>query len=267
MLDVYISGLYLVEELEAAMMVHLVDSHAVGVSPHLAQLQALKSIIDDTQTTKPDAAHVLMANTPNETWVWDLKGRWVTMPPSDSGDDDLTPLGTSTEDANEVPSGDAGWNSRARIADLRACGGATRITNENAVASTMMLTHGQVDVLDPGGPGSRAVWQFTGKDDEVLMKRALSDKVRYSCPTAAQQLTVWIDDVPVVFKAAGGAVSVMNMPTAAPPSCPGCKPTMKHFSAFYKMVDKQVTPEICLFRYTPKTNEDAGTDYCPGGRI
>jgi hypothetical protein len=257
---VNISGLYLLEELDAAMLVHLVDAEAIGMTPHRAMLQVKKSMLDDLKTGKPD--HVL--GTSDETWVWDLKGRWVTMPVSGSGGDDLKPIGTSTEDDAEIPMTEAGWNSKARIPDLRTICGATKITNERAVASTMGLTHGQVNVLQPDGVGSRAVWQFP--NNGVLIKRALSNKIRYWCPTGGQQLTIWVGVVPIVFKNGGGLAEVSNLPDPQHVK-EYSDPTMKHFRAFYKMVDKRTTPDICLFRWTPLEKEDAGTDYCPGGGI
>ena len=145
-----ISGLYLLEELDGSMMIHLIDADAIGMSLHRGMLTARKSILEDSQMTKPDPAHVQNDNTPNELWMWDLKGR-CTMPLSDSGDD-LTALKTSSEDSAEIPS-DAGWNSKARIADLQSCCGATRITKENAVASTLALTHGQVAMSQTGRRG------------------------------------------------------------------------------------------------------------------
>ena len=263
-LGIDFEGLYLLEEKGSAMAVHLVDAHEIGMSPHRAQLRAFKSTIDDTQTMRPQ--HVEPYGN-DEIWVWDLDQRQVTTPRSDSGDDDLTPLGNSTEDTAEIPTTEDGWNSRARIADLRLCCGATKITEKSAIASTVNLTHGRVDVLNPGDPASRAVWQFTGPHDQVLMRRALSDKVRYSCPTAGQQLVIRVGEVPIVFKSGGGLARAINTPLKVGNKCRGCDLKMDHFRMFFKMVDKQMTPDICLYRFTLPPGEDVLPDYCPGGRI
>ena len=256
-------GLYLIEEKSSAMTVHVLDAKSVGMPEHLPQLRAFESTIDRCESDVPD--QVIEAGS-DKRFVWNLKGVDVTAPPSDSGSNDLTPLGDSDEDSLDIPNTADGWNSRARIADLRVCCGATQITNPKAFTSSVTLTHGRVDVLEPTNYGARTVWEFT-RGQTVLMKRALSDSLRYSCPTGGRPLTVTVGTRKIVFKATGSLVEVMNMPMGRPNHCNGCSPTMKHFPAFFKAVDKAFDPKICLAAYIQSTAKDVFPDYCPGGRI
>lgn len=269
-LTIGFEGLYVIEEKGSSMLVHLVDATAVGMPAHLARLKALASTIDQAQTAKPDPAHIIPVGRGDEYWLWDLKGYAVTTPPSEKGGDDLTKPNNSSEDGVDIPTTDAGWNSLARVPDLRVCCGASKITNTAALASSVTLTHGQLDVLKPADAiGSKAVWKFTdpatGKE---LMRRALSNTVQYSCPTSGKSLVIRVGTQDIVFKPAAAAVSIENLPTIKAPRCPQpCTPTMNHFKALCKVVDATIDPTIALaVAFSPGTNVEAGADYCPGGR-
>ncbi len=262
-LSVDFEGLYLVEEKTSSMAIHLINGQAVGMPEHVPQLSAMASTIDKSRTAQP-AKIVPIAG--DEVWIWGLVGVDVTGPPSGTGVADLTPLGVTGEDANEIPTTDTGWNSRARLADLSVCCGATRITRLDGLATSVILTHGQVDVLNPGGIGSHAVWKVVNPSGTQLMQRALSNRVRYSCPTNGSPLTIRVGNKPVVFKASGAEVLVRNLPKKLK-NCSGCMPNMDHFPGLSGVVDKQFDPTITLARFVPGVELEAGTDYCPGGRI
>jgi hypothetical protein len=264
-LTVAFQGLYLIEEKPSsmAMAIHLIDGPAVGIPEHVPQLSALASTIDKTGTAQP-AKIVQVAG--DEVWIWGLTGVDVTTPPPDSGGNDLAPLGVSAEDTSDIPTTAAGWNSRARLADLSLCCGATKITKPDALASSIILTHGQVDVLKPEDIGARAVWKVANPSGTQLMKRALSNRIRYSCPTNGKQLVIRVGNKPIVFKASGAEVLVRNLPRKHN-ECMDCMPNMNHFPALDRVVDKQFDPVITLASFVPQPGQDVGTDYCPGGRI
>src|SRR6266511_3489091 len=82
-LQVDFEGLYIIEGHGANTKVRMIDGAVVGVPTHLLQLKALASAIDQTKTTKPDAAHVVPVGA-DFFWLWDLQGKDVTMPKADS---------------------------------------------------------------------------------------------------------------------------------------------------------------------------------------
>jgi hypothetical protein len=262
-LTVAFQGLYLIEEKTSSMAIHLIDGPAVGIPEHVPQLSVLASTIDKTGTAQP--AKVVPVGG-DEVWIWGLTGVDVTTPPPDSGGNDLAPLGVSAEDSKEIPTTDAGWNSRERLADLRVCCGATKINKVDALASSIILTHGRVDVLKPEDIGARAVWKVANPSGTQLIQRALSNNIRYSCPTNGKQLVIRVGNKPILFKASGAEVLVRNLPVK-PKECSGCMPNMEHFPALDGVVDKKFDPVITLASFTPQPGQDAGTDYCPGGRI
>jgi len=258
-------GLYLIEEKTSsmAMAIHLIDGQAVGMPDHVPQLSVLASTIDQTGTAQPTKKVPLGGD---EVWIWGLTGVDVTTPPPDTGGNDLAPLGVSAEDGDPIPTTDAGWNSRERLANLRVCCDATKIDKLDALASSVILTHGQVDVLKPDDVGDRAVWVFSKPSGPELMRRALSNRIRYSCPTNGKQLTIRVGNKPIVFKASGADVLVRNLPRKLK-ECTNCLPNMDHFPALARVVNKQFDPVIALASFVPNPGHDVGTDYCPGGRI
>jgi hypothetical protein len=265
-LRVNIDGLYLVEEKGKAASIHLIDAAGVGMAAHLPQLKVLASTIDQSQTTKPDPAHVIPAGS-DEFWLWDLQGVDVTMPSSDSGNDDFTLPGSSADDGLDIPASDAGWNSLARLPDLKVCCGATKIDKPQLFASSIALRHGRLDVMNPKFVGERAVWQFTDPSGKTLAHRAFSNKVQYACQTNGAA-AIHVGTVPIVFKPGTAEAWVANLPTMKPAPCPApCTPNMAHFTALCHTVDKKFDPAITLAAFSAQANGDAGPDYCPGGRI
>jgi hypothetical protein len=260
-------GLYLIEQKGTSMVVHLIDGPAVNLPAHTAQMQALASTIDQSKTAKPDAAHIVPAGGSDDFWLFDLKGLDVTGPASANGVADLTSDQSSSDDGLEVPSGDAGWHSLARVPDLRVLCGATHITKFDAFSSSVTLNHGHLGVVKPVGIGVAAVWKCTDNKGNELMRRAFSNKVRYSCPTNGQPLAIQVGSQQIVFKPNTVAeVSVFNLPPKSP--CPApCTPNMHHFSAFLAVVDSKFPPSIDLDHMVVPAGSELGADYCPGGRI
>lgn len=269
-LAINFEGLYLIERKGTTMIVHLIDGPAVGLPAHIPQMKALAATIDQTKTAKPDPAHVISAGN-DVFWLWDLKGVDVTGPAGAAGANDLTADQSSNEDNLALPSDGAGWQSMARVPDLRVLLGATRITKYDAFTSSVTLTHGHLAVLKPTDPaGVQTVWVFTNPStNNVIMRRALTNKVSYSCPMNGAEVTVYVGGKPIVFKAGTTPqVSLTNMPVSTMPCGNPCTPHMDHFGAFAKLVDAQFTPTVAAAApFSPVQGQEAGADYCPGGSI
>ena len=219
-LTIRFKGLYIVEHDAASVTIHVVDAPAVGMPPHFGQLQALASQIDQSLTAKPDPSHVVPQGT-DEMWLWDLKGVAVSTPKSTNGTDDLTPPPASaTEDGQDAPSTDAGWNSLHRLPDLKASCGATKIAHPEMIASSISLTHGRVRVLKPDDKiGTGAVWTFAKPTGQQLFRGALSSDVEYTCPTDGKSLAITVGTQSIVFKPASALVVMDNTPLVKAAKC------------------------------------------------
>jgi hypothetical protein len=276
-LEINFEGLYLIERKGTSMIVHLIDGPAVGLPAHLPQMSALASTIDQTKTAKPDAAHIIPAGSGDDHWLWDLKGVDVSGPAAAAGANGLTANQTSSEDSLDMPTDDAGWDSMARVPDLHVLLGATKITNRSALTSSVTLTNGHLAVQKPTDPAGNAVWVFTNPaTGNVIMRRALSNLVSYSCPMNGAEVTMRVGTQSIVFKPGTAVVSLTNKPvpiknssTAMNSGCGNpCTPRMDHFAAFAKLVDAQFTPTVAAAGPLPSvTMDEAGADYCPGGTI
>ncbi len=266
-LTVSFEGLYLLQRQGSAATVHLVDATKVGMAAHAPQLQALKSTLDPTLTSPPNAK---VPAGSDEFWIWNLQGENVTMPPPPNGSNDLTADAPSNEDSLDIPATDQGWHSPARIADMKVLCGASTIATPSAIASSLSLTHGALTVLKPAGLGARAVWLFTDPFGKTLKRGALSNTIRYTCPAYGSALVVNVGTSgKIVFLPnANATVRVTNLPTGPLPICPApCTPNMNHFAALASVVDKQFLPTITLASFTPIQGDDLGPDYCPGGSV
>jgi hypothetical protein len=266
-LQVDFDGLYIIEGQGASTKVRMIEGPMVGVPTHLLQMKALASDIDQTQTTTPDAAHVIPAGS-DFFWLWDLKGNDVAMPKADSGSDDVTSEDSSSEDGQDVPATEPGWHSLKRVPDLKMLCGATKVTNMTAVASTVALRHGHLGVLMPTGVGATAIWKFVKSDGTELKRGAMSNKVRYTRSNNGNQLHIEIGTQKIYFKTGVTAQIVISnlMPSMGP--CPQpCTPNMDHFAAFLKMVDKGFDSKAELVRFTPPSQGAVEPDYCPGSRV
>jgi hypothetical protein len=251
--------------------VHLVDGAALGLGQHIPQLRIPAATIDQSATTKPDAAHIINIGG-TEFWLWDLAGVNVAGPTGPNGQSELTlddtPVGT-----DERPSNDAGWRSLAWVPNLRTLSGATTIVNRNALASSINLHHGRLESTKPSSTGQSAVWKFTHPDGRELLRRALTDRLVYTCPTGEPALRLTIGSQPVVFQRGSNVeATVRNLPPELPAGrrapCPNpCTPNINHFAAFFKLVDAQHTPIGALHSFTPPANADVEPDYCPPARI
>ena len=266
-LQIDFTGLVLLQQAPRSMVVHLVDGPALQLGEHVAQLWAPAAAIDQAQTARPAGTHVKHEG--EEFWLWDLKGLAVTTPAAASGEADLTVDETSTGSA-ETPATEAAWSSLEWVPSLRTLSGATKITRPDALVSSLTLTHGHVASMVPDGVGRFAVWRFTAPDGQVLLRRALTNRVRFSAPTAGAA-SILIGSQPVVFRPGADArLRVMNLPPepASPVPCPSpCHPNMNHFAPYFGLVDANHTPTIALHSFTPPTGADVHPDYCPPGRI
>jgi hypothetical protein len=267
LLKVSLYGLYFVEYGKSSATIHILDGPSLGLPKHTGLLTVDSSFIDQRYTAKPDPAHVV-SGLGIETWTWDLKGA-IAMPKNPGGDDDLVlPPATSAEDAQDVPSTAAGWNSFHRVPDLKTACGATDITNRQYIASSIALTHGTLRILEPGGVGLGAIWQFTSPSGQQIFRGAISDKLEYTCPTNGKSLTISAGASTIVFKPGAANAVVDNRPLVKSSPCgPGCTPNMNHFKAFCKVVDSNADPTITLAAFTPRQGDQAGPDYCPAARI
>ena len=263
-LEIDFEGLYLIEQKTNSMVVRLIEGAAVGLPNHAALIEIPAAVIDQGEPDRKRPAGV------DELWEWDLKGLDVTMPESDTGQADLTSEGPSGQDDDEMPRDDAGWSSLARVPDLRVLCGATKVNpaSYTSFASSVALNHGHVRALKPRGPGEGAVWKCTDPTGTVLMCRAFSNKVRYTCPNQGEVLTIHVGSKPIVFKPSVTVqLRVTNLPAKKPPYIASRDPNMDHFSGLAELVDKKFTPTITLAEYTPNTELNVYPDYCPGARI
>ncbi len=179
----------------------------------------------------------------------------------------MTLDGTSADDALPVPKNDAGWHSFARVPDLRTLCGASKITKFDAFASSMTLTHGHLEAQMPTDAiGPKAVWVFTDNTGKELQRRALTNKISYTCPTNGRSLRIKVGSGYVVFKPGAAQVSVSNLPALSPCGHP-CLPTMHHFAAFAQLVDAKFVPTVTLVHSDAEFNDEAGADYCPGSQV
>lgn len=266
-LQVNFEGLCLVERKEKSTNVHLLDGAAVGFPTHYAQLSINAAAIDQTRTTKPDQNHIKHEGK-DELWLWDLKGVQVVMPLADTGNDDLAIDETSSEDALETPTTDAGWNSLKRLPDVKELFGATKLLDNSRdfIATSVALRHGHLTVLKPIDLGATAVWKYTVNGE--VKRRSFSDLLQYTCPSAGGNKIIEVGTQKIFLKS--GAQSTITISNAPPPTpCPApCEPNMHHFAAFGKLVDATVVPQIDLvLPYTPPRESTILPDYCPPAMI
>lgn len=266
-LQIDFTGLILLQQAARSMVVHLVDGPALQLGEHVAQLWVPAAAIDQTQTARPAPTHVKQEG--EEFWLWDLKGLPVATPAAANGEADLTVDETATGSA-ETPATEAAWSSLEWAPSLRTLSGATRITKPEALVSSITLTHGHVASMVPDGVGRFAIWRFTSPDGQVLLRRALTDRVRFRAPTMGAA-SIQVGSQPIVFRPGANAqLRVMNLPPepATPVPCPSpCHPNMNHFAAYFGLVDAKTRPAIALHSFTPPTGADVHPDYCPPGRI
>lgn len=262
------SGLVLLERQAGDTLIHLVDGNAISLGAHVPQMSITADAVDITATQKPESASsVRLGGT--EFWVWDLNGVQAAAPAAPNGQAQLTfdetPVGPG-----EKPSNDDGWKSLSWVPDMQTLCGATKIVRRDALASSITLRHGRVEAAKPGGAGLHSVWAFTRPGGQVVMRRALTDKLVYSCPSEGKPLTIQIGSQSITFKPESNPViEITNLPpegTAKP--CPApCRPNINHFVAFFSLVDAQFTPTATLASFTPPQGFDVEPDYCPPGRI
>ena len=154
--------------------------------------------------------------------------------------------------------------------DLKESCGATTIARKDAIASSILLTHGEVRVLKPeDAVGTGSIWKFTKPSGQQLFRGALSNNIEYRCPTNGKSLVITVGNQSIVLKPAPATAVVDNTPRAKVPPCgAGCMPNMAHFKAFCKIVDAAFDPTIALaVPFNPGQGNQAGPDYCPGARI
>lgn len=263
------TGLVLLEKQAGAAVVHLVDGKALSLGPHVPQMRVPAAAIDQAATTKPDASHVISLGG-TEFWLWDLDRVNVTAPAAPNGGADLS-FNESSFGTAEKPPDDEGWKSLFWVPDLRSLCGATKIMNRGALTSAISLSHGRLESAKPNGIGPFAVWKFTDPKGEVLMRRALTNRLVYACPTEGQALRLNVGSQAIVFQPGADAlVTIKNLPPekSPPPACPSpCTPNITHFVAFFGLVDAQFTPTASLDSFTPPTGFDAEPEYCPPGSI
>jgi len=277
-LEVEFKGLYLIEHQAGtkSATIHLLDGQKLNIPmPHIAQMSAFKSTIDETQTQKPDPNHVIPAGN-DEIWMWDLQGKAVTIVDATGGTPDLNVDETSSEDPLETPTSKAGWASLARVPDLKVAFAATGlISNPSSYyVTTIDLSHGHFGAEVPGDKntdiGPNAVWKFEDPRNggTKLFQRALTDRVLYTLSTQTKSRTITVDNVQIVFKPDVHApVTISNVPPNIPCGKP-CKPDMDDFH-FYRalVVNSKIDPTITLAKFTEPPQGNAGSNYCPGGRI
>jgi hypothetical protein len=263
------TGLVFLEQQPNAMAVHLVKGEALSLGEHVPQMWVPSDVIDQTATAKPNASHVIQLGD-DEFWLWDLNGVKVATPSPPTGQPELK-LNEADIGQAAQPANDEGWRSLAWVPDVRVLSGATKIVNRDALTSTITLTHGSLESAKATGVGPFAVWRFTNPGGQVLMRRALTNRVVYSCPTQGQAATINVGDHKIVFQPnADAVVSVRNLPSESSPHpvCPApCKPNLNHFVAFFALVDAQFTPTAVLDSFNPPPNMDAEPEYCPPARI
>jgi TAT (twin-arginine translocation) pathway signal sequence len=261
------AGLVLLERQAGDTLIHLVDGNAISLGAHVPQLFIPADAVDKT-TQKPESARsVRIGGT--EFWVWDLNGVNVAAPTAPNGQPQLTfdetPVGPA-----EKPSSDDGWKSLAWVPDMQTLCGATKIVRRDALAASITLPHGRVEAAKPGGAGLHSVWAFTRPGGQVVMRRALTDKLVYSCPSEGKPLNIQIGSQTITFRPESNPlIEITNLPPEGPSKpCPApCRPNINHFVAFFGLVDAQFTPSATLASFTPPQGFDVEPDYCPPGRI
>jgi hypothetical protein len=277
-LEVQFKGLFLIEHDTGtkSATIHLLDGQKLNIPmPHIARMSAFKSTIDETQTQRPDSDHVTPAGN-DEIWCWDLQGKAVTIVDATGGTPDLDVDETSSDDPQEMPASDAGWASLVRVPDLKVAFGATGLIPNVSTyyVTTIALSHGHFGPEVPGSKntdiGPNAVWKFEDPRNgaPTLFQRALTDRVLYTLSTQNKSRTITVDNVQIVFKPDVHApVTISNAPGNIPCGTP-CKPDMDDFHYYRALVaGSQFDPTITLAKFTPPPQGNAGSNYCPGGRI
>jgi hypothetical protein len=257
-------GFCLLELQESAktMVVHLFDGKSVGMGEHLMKMKVPEDAIDKAATkAKPDCAERIGGTT---FYIWHLDGRKITGPPPPTGSPDLDPDKSVPADPEKPrPDDDEGWKSLHWVPDLGALTGAKEIIQP--ADATIALTHGGFRSIRADGSGPHAVWKFTGSDQKELLRRRLTNRVQYFCPSSSG-LTISMDSEPIVLKPRTDvSIAVENLPACHP--IPGSRPlNMDHFTKFYSVVDAQTmpVPSVHEFKPPPLLVEP---DYCPPGRM
>jgi hypothetical protein len=251
-LQIDFEGLFLIEDKRDSMVVHLIDGPAVDLPTHVPKM------------TLPGGL------------VVPLRGLSIQTLPRQSSPSPLTQIdGKLPDEQVPPPPNDRTWLCLSRVPDLHVLCGATQILPDkrDAFASSITLTHGCIEALPPDQEvGLKVVWICAGPSG-VLMCRAFSNRVRYTCPTNGAAVVMLVGSHEIhVAPDVTTQMSVTNLPNSQM-SMPQERPNMDHFFGLMKIVDSKFVPTI-VAQYNgplgPGTEpfgpvEDPGTDWCPGG--
>jgi hypothetical protein len=265
LLRMQFKGLCLLERQKNAMVVHLIDSATVGLGPHIMEMRVPENAIDLASTkAKPDALETIGDTT---FLKWRLNKRKVSGPPASSETGDLTvqeDVPPNQQKPTPANDNDEGWKSLHWVPDLRSICGATKLLKP--ASATIALNHGEFSSRRPDGSGPHAVWKFTRPDGTEVLRRALTNRVLYLCPSSTP-LTISVDSEPLVLRAGTTEIiDVVNLPEK-PPAPSSKKLNMDHFTKFYDLVDAKSTPKPELLEFSPPVEHLVEPDYCPPGRI
>jgi hypothetical protein len=264
-LTVRIRGLCLVERLQNAVNVHLVDATLFDpMYPHVPYLSVLATDIDSS-TTAPSIDDPYKSGRK----VFDLKNKTVSLDVGLTGGPDLT---ANDDDIDEnIPADDAHWKSVKLSARLSTLCGATRITGSSKFYGNVPIEHGRLEGMKPvSSIGLSTLWQFDrvqGGVPQKIVKQALTDTLACTIPIAGTTATFRLDGQTVVVKLSAD-VTVQNLPRPdVAGACKSTNPCVDHLAMLYAVVDKQFDPTANPMKDQKPPQTGADPDYCPPGSI
>ena len=201
-LHVRLRGLLLLQKLDRKVVVHAVDTGALG-NPHnhLPILKIRKSALDFRAPNFLCPSRITLENkgTKKETWEWDLKGKQVRFHDQEPASDSLT-FDTSSPTLPS-PGKHGTWKSLSLIPDLRKISGATEMTRFDASAVQITLKDGHLAADRPRSHnGLFVVWKFRNQgSDQVVFEQGFSDTVLYKCPLNGEPPVIRIDSGTILF--------------------------------------------------------------------
>jgi hypothetical protein len=254
-------GLCLFQGQTSAMIVHMIDNMTLKLPEHLMDMRVPGDAIDPDRTkAKPDGIE-----TPGNILRWRLNRRKISGPSPQKTSDLVLVETVPADPVKPSPDTEDGWKSLHWLPDLRSICGATKILEP--AAATITLNHGELRSMKADGSGPDVVWKFIASDDTEIpgLRRRLTNRILYSCPSAAP-LTLMVDSDPIVFKAGADVIiDVTNLPACPPP--PNRPLNMEHFMTFYGLVDATRKPKPVVHEHTIPRGGSVEPDYCPPGRI
>ncbi len=263
LLTVRIQGLCFVERLTNAINVHLVDGNKVSMGvAHEARLVVPDALVD-ASTTAPSTL-----NPADQTRVFDLTGKNVTMPPSGTADLKVNadPLPACTTPAAACIPGDHSWGSVKFAADLLTLCGSNTIKDPSKFYGSLLLEHGELHAVKPDSQlGQSTIWTFFNGTQQIA-QQVMTDTLHCDVPVSGSLAVFNIGAQKLVLNV--GSMAVVTLKNLPPSTMVGvCKatpPCVDHLASLYEIVDAKFTPTVKATMTRPLA-PGAEPDYCPPG--